>query len=379
MKVLMLQSYYGGIGYWRFETPAKALTEAGVDVFCPSADAINKLTEQAGSFAAYLDMNVPRYDLVHCGYNPKLDVAKVLLETCRRHKVPLIVDLDDNLDAIPTYNAGWSSFYPGSTGQRVTKTFLKHADHVTFSTSTLAKALSYLNPNHTVLENWVNVDGWDHPTPPERALDKGVRLMITGGKGRYGDWEILHEPLESLMRTYPQLRLFFLGATPDWVRQWMSSSSDPAANRAFYLQSTHNVPLFNQLVRYVSPDIIISPTTKNVFNASKSPLKFYEASLAGAAFVCTDFDTYAIAPNDCCLRVDNTPTQWREAISALIDDSHRRDRLVDRAKSWVLANADIKDHIMDRITLYEQVVREAKCRLSPPPVGLEVSSAPEAN
>lgn len=356
MKVLMLPTYHGGIGWWRFQVPAKYLAQAGVDAWCPTADQLDAKIKRVGSFDAWLDANIKDYDVVHVGYTPSLDFAKAVLVACEKYNVPVIVDIDDDFDKVPTYNTGYRGFYPGSPGQKIAKTLARHAAHVTFSTKPLAKALGYLNHNNTVLENWVDIDSWDHPTPPERAADKGIRLMMTGGRGRYGDWQIVKEPLEWAMNKYPNLRLFFLGATPDWVAQWMPSPNDPLANRAFYLQTTQGVALFNQMVRYVAPDIILSPTAKNDFNASKSGLKFYEAALAGAAFVCTDYDTYSCAPNDCCLKVDNTYAQWQGALENLIENAQLRQGLADRAKAYVLDSCGAEAHIEPRITLYEKVV-----------------------
>jgi hypothetical protein len=154
----------------------------------------------------------------------------------------------------------------------------------------------------------------------------------------------------------PMLRLFFMGATPEWVSSYLTDKAHPIANRVFYLHPTPTVFLFNKIVRYVSPDIIISPVQTNEFNRSKSGLKFLEASLAGAAFLCTDYPTYEIAPKGSCLKVDNTPTQWKESLSALIEDPDLRAQLVDRARSYVVDNCTAEAHIQERISFYEEVI-----------------------
>ena len=160
----------------------------------------------------------------------------------------------------------------------------------------------------------------------------------------------------------------------------MSDKLNPEANRVFYIQPTPDVTLFNKVLRYVSPDIIISPVQTNDFNRSKSGLKFLEAALAGAAFLCTDYPTYEIAPKGSCLKVDNTPTQWKESLSALIEDPDLRAQLVDKARDYVLDSCTAEGHIQERISFYEEVIarRASMCRQSLAPVGLGPQSQPEA-
>ena len=385
MKILMLPSIYGGVSWWRFEIPAKMLKDSGIDIYCPTFKELEKQCQSDSGFVNWLQETAPKYDLIHTGYTGVLEAATTLFNIRDKYKIPIIVDIDDNLDHVPTYNSGWKSFRAGAVGNRIAKTQLQHADALTFSTIPLMESLSYIYPTapKIVLENWIDVDSWDYSTQVGRNKETSIRLMITGGGGRYGDWQIFKEPLEWAMKKYdgkegrPLLRLFFLGGTPDWVSPWLESKSNAYDNRCTYLQPCDEVLLFNQMVRYVSPDIILSPTQKNEFNRSKSGLKFLEASLAGAAFICTDFDTYSNAPNDCCIKVDNTFTQWQGAIGELIENVDLRRKLTDKAKSYVLDYCDAKDHISPRIEFYRSIVEGKVCQTSPPvELGQETTSVP---
>lgn len=388
MKILMVPTYYGGISWWRFEIPAKHLRLQGHEVYCPTLDQLKQhIKDSSGSFGVWLLAEMPKYDLVHIGYSPTTDIAKAALIARDTHNVPLITDIDDNLDKVPPYNPGWGAFHAGGIGAKIAKVQLANSDAISFSTEVLAKELSYLTTNNTskVLGNWVDIDSWDCPSPKERQHDQSVRLMVTGGNGRFGDWSIIKEPLEWAMAKYdgtdgkPMLRLFFLGATPDWVEKWMLDKRDPEANRCFYIHPTMYVDLFNKMIRYVSPDIIVSPVQDNDFNRSKSGLKFLEASLAGAAFLCTDYPTYDVAPKGTCLKVDNTPTQWKESLAALIEDPALRGQLVEKARDWTLANATAETHIEPRVLFYQQVIdaRRAKtCQQSLATTGQGPQSVP---
>jgi glycosyltransferase involved in cell wall biosynthesis len=364
MKILMLPSIYGGVSWWRFDIPSKALKAAGYDVTCLNYDETEEAVRQAGSFYSWLRSEAEKHDILHCGYTGVMDAATTIYRIRDECKIPVVVDVDDDLDHVPTYNPGWKSFYPSSIGQRIAKTQLAHANAITLSTKPLAEALAYLvkDTPSAILENWIDVDSWDCPTPPERSLDESVRVMVTGGNGRFGDWAIIKDPLEAAMAKFdgrqgrPMLRLFFLGGTPDWVLPWVQDRLDPLANRCFYIHPTRDVEPFNRAVRYVAPDIILSPVQKNDFNRSKSGLKFLEAALAGAAFLCTDFDTYSLAPQGTCLKVDNTYTQWVESIEALVEDPALRRSLANSAREFVVDKCQAKDHVYSRIEFYTSVL-----------------------
>jgi len=389
VKIMMLPTWFGGVSWWRFEKPAEALRAAGHEVYIPTSEELQHQTKTKNPFE-WMEEKIQNYDILHVGYAADQSLPIALFKFRDKYNIPIVVDIDDDLDHVPTYNKGRSAFYPGSVHSRVVKTQLMHADGVTFSTPPLAETLAYLVKNNlsAVLGNWANPDDFDYSTPKERHEDQSIRLMVTGGSGRYGDWEIFEEPLKWAMAHYdgtggkPMLRLFFMGGTPAWVLPYMSDKLNPEANRVFYIQPTPDVTLFNKVIRYVSPDIIISPVQTNDFNRSKSGLKFLEAALVGAAFLCTDYPTYEIAPKGSCLKVDNIFTQWQESLSALIEDKKLRAKLVDSARDFVLENALAEHYVRERVEFYSKVIsarRASMCQSSSQEVGLVPESAPETS
>jgi hypothetical protein len=325
---------------------------------------------QEGKFRQWAAEQMQTADVIHAGYSGEYQFSKTLFELRDKYEVPIITDIDDDIDGVPTYNTGWRSYGAGKLGQRVVRTQLQYSDGVTYSTTPLFEALSRYNQTGRVLENWVDIDSWDFPTPPNRKDDQSIRIMVTGGRARYGDWSIIKEPLEFVLGKYdgkegrPKARLFFIGGTPDWVQPWMKDKLDPLANSCFYIHPTQDLILFNQLVRHVAPDIILSPVQKNDFNRSKSGLKFLEAALASATFICTDYDTYSNAPDGTCLKVDNTFAQWQGALEEAITNKDLRNRLCEKARSHVVDFCDAKDHISPRLAFYQQVVEAKACQQS---------------
>ena len=115
-------------------------------------------------------------------------------------------------------------------------------------------------------------------------------------------------------------------------------------------------------MRWIAPDIFVAPVEENRFNASKSHLKAYEAAMTGAAFVCTDYETYAPLESGPCFKVSNTFTQWRDTLAALIEDSAMRERAAQRLEQYVLDSWHIDNHIHKWVEFYEEVLASPRVR-----------------
>lgn len=363
MKILHLYTHPGGVNLWRLKIPALALRARGHEVveFDGDNNAYEDIAKvHKGDALRGLCQLAETVDIVHTGYSDILPHTELLVQmreyAARQGRdLPFLVDIDDDLINVPTYNLGYKAYHPGAQGRRVALLQMHVADGVAVSTAPLkevlqshARALYHLpNLDHPSL--WQGL-----PIDPHRGEDKSVRLLFAGGQGRYGDLDVLREPLEWAMAHYdgrvhsgirrPKLRAFFVACTPDWAAKWMQSDSDPTKNDAYHIWHS-DLKTYRATLSWVAPDIMVNPVIINQFNASKSCLKAYEAAHAGAAFLCTDWRTHDPLPNEACVKVDNTPTQWREAIGYLVESPEVRERLAKVMLTHVLENCQIEPHI----------------------------------
>jgi hypothetical protein len=363
VKILHLYTAAGGVAQWRLEIPATALREAGHEVIGFHGDnhAFEDIARVNNDEALpTLCKLMETVDVVHVGYSDILQHTELLVQmreySIRNGRgVPFLTDIDDDLINVPTYNLGYKSYHPGAPGRKVALLQMHVSDGLVVSTVPLGKVLApharavYHLPNLDDARLWV-----DLPYDPARAEDKSIRLLFAGGQGRFGDLAVLQEPLEWAMAHYdgrvhsgerrPKLRTFFVACTPDWASKWMGNDDDPTQNSSFHIW--HSDPkTYRATLAYIAPDIMVNPVVTNPFNASKSCLKAYEASHVGAAFLCTDWPTHDPLPQEVCLKVSNTPTQWKESLGQLIEDKALRTRLSKRLSEFVLENCQIGPHI----------------------------------
>jgi len=363
MKILHLYTQSGGVNQWRMRIPAKALREAGHEVvdFWGDNHAFEDIARANNNDALpTLCKFMETVDIIHCGYSDILHHIELLVQMREYsikigRNVPFLVDLDDDILNVPPYNLGYKAYHPGAPGKKMVLLQMHVADGIAVSTAPLQKIME---PHARALYHLPNLDDaslWEGlPTDPERHNDQSVRLLFAGGQGRYGDLDVVKEPVEWAMGYYdgkvhggsrrPKLHLFTVACTPDWAAPWMQDDTNPQGNSAFHIW--HSDPgTYRAALSWIAPDIFMNPVQTNTFSASKSCIKAYEASHVGAAFIGTDWPTHDPLPAGTCLKVDNTATQWKESLGQLIENEELRRRLATSLKSHVLEKCQIGTHI----------------------------------
>lgn len=371
MRILHIHTQGGGVGYYRSFMPADALRRAGHDVtllnnICEE-NFFFALEETKGGVNQWMLDKGWKHDVVHMGYSTVLSQVSCINGALRNYAqvghdqdLPIAVDMDDDPHSVPTYNTSFKAFTRGAEELKTLLIQMRTADGISVTRQEVADALARDGKSFTVLPNYTHPPDWiDFPIDPNRKDDKSIRLMYVGGQGHYGDITTIEEELEVLMEKYdgkegrPMLRLFWLGCTPDWAAQWMRDKSSPLANRSFYLQPCP-LSTYHQLIRWVSPDILMAPLEHNTFNISKSDIKAYDAVCGEAAFVCSDWPTYRDVPDEVAFK-HSTSSEWSEMVEALILDPSLREKKATHLKEWVLTNRCIDTHIYKWIDFYSKL------------------------
>lgn len=348
MKVLALSTQSSGVGYYRFTVPLSGMKFKDVEVKLLNA-------EECVDFEVNVVKALKTFkpDVVHIGYVTNQEVVGKLLGLREWLGVPFITDIDDDILNVPAYNTAYPYYHGAAQARKIARMQLRVSDSVSVSTPPLAAVLASDCKQTTVLPNCLRASDWESlafgPSHPEY-----IRILFSGNMGRYGDLLVIREALESLMNSRNDVQLLFMGCVPDWATEWMKDVRNPFANRAFSI-STCSIDLYMATLKYLSPDILIAPVDKNEFNKSKSHIKAYDAAMINATLVCTDWPTYGEVPNSAAIKLDNSPYQWHEALTALIDDPGMRFRLSARLKEWAFDSWTIDKHAQKWVDLYSEV------------------------
>ena len=358
MNIVMLNTQGLGVGSYRHWMPAEALKRRGHTVFYTPG--INCSLDNESLFTV-LARYVDDADVIHTGfathptYTGALATARnYILQTAKRN-LPVIIDVDDDLLHVPSYNIGFRDYAVDGFERRAALWCIRNGDALTVTTPHLARLYEDFNYNISTLPNCIHPPEWENlPTDPARKSSEDVRILFAGGVGRKADLDHIQEALELVMAARPQVRLFFMAMMPDWAMQWCPSASDPRANRAFYIDSSDNV-LYKRIVSWLGIDIALAPVVENDFNRGKSDIKVLESPFYGAAAVCSDFETYASVPAECVLKAQTT-YEWKESLLALVDDPVLRAKKKARCLEWACDTRTIDQNIERWEHTYEEAL-----------------------
>ena len=372
LNILMAHTQGGGVGYYRFWLPAKALRDLGHDVtyFTGEFDFYHDIHNNTGlEPAQWIEQQYKsdqRYDIFHNGYSTVIGHVK-FAATLRNYAqqafdsdLHVLVDIDDDPYSVPSYNPSFNKYRRTSDEKKNLLIHLRTSDAVSVTMPPLVSIIKQDAPATYLLPNYCEPLDWDHfPRDPQRDDDKSIRIMYCGGVGHYGDLATIKEVIERVMAKYdgkerPMVRLFWLGCTPDWTLPYMLDKVNPLANRAFYIQPCH-INTYWRAIRWISPDILIAPVECNEFNKSKSDIKAYDAVIGNSAFLCTDWDTYDQLPQGTCFKARGD-VQWQCTLEALIEDKSLRQQSASKLREFVFDTRQIKHHIYKWVDVYRDLI-----------------------
>jgi glycosyltransferase involved in cell wall biosynthesis len=239
---------------------------------------------------------------------------------------------------------------------------LEMADVVTCSTQGVADALQKeVTPRRIrVFPNLVRMD-WYEQVDLREDPDK-VKILWQGGIAHYEDWYPLREALGNITRKYPQVEWIIWGAQFPWVKELI-----PAHRMKFKPWCAYQE--YRLRLAMIGHDISLAPLSSNVFNDCRSAIKFYEGSVLKkpAATLAQNTGAYQkeIVDGETGL-LFNTPEEFENKLSLLIEDVTERKRLAANAKDWISENRDAMKRVPEMVAYWEQV-REEKKREQPHP------------
>ena len=335
MKILALHRQQTAVGYYRTWMPARTLAKLGHEVTW--WEGCNYITAMKGAPIDWLAKNGP-YDLILT--DRPLTEPELGWLTAARHEWPgckLVVDFDDDFMAVPKWNEAYSSWQPGQLFYEVGLASLAAAELVTVSTERLKEKFKKWCHAVTVVPNRLDLRDWEgFPVDPERVKDPAVRVFYGGSPTHVMDVEEAKEGLLGFLRKPPcRVRFVCMGWVPDWL---MEVAHEHRREMRVVCLPFHRFEDYPASVAWGGCDVAIAPLREHAFNEAKSNIKWLEAAAQGMAFLASDVGPYKRdVPGEGAVKVENTGTQWREALEALVTDRDLRERKVAKAGELVRA------------------------------------------
>jgi O-antigen biosynthesis protein len=257
---------------------------------------------------------------------PTLAQAEALVQACRQRSLPLILDLDDALFALPADHPERGRYAPAIPAL---EHLLAAADLRVFSTATLAAQCQQFGPQ-AVLANGLDAEAWAGPVRFPRAEAEGpLQLLYMGSRTHDGDLALILPELDALAASDPHAFRFTLvgGVSQPLQRPWLHSLAVPLDARRY--------PRFVRWLRRLPRhDLGLAPLKFNPFNASKSDVKLLDYAALGLPSLCSPGPAYQHLL-EAGLALPAEPGQWGEQIRWAVRHRRRLRRLAQSAHGYL--------------------------------------------
>lgn len=193
----------------------------------------------------------------------------------------------------------------------------------------------------------------------DMAPNKRVKILWQGGQNHWQDWVPLKDAIRNIAKKY-DCDWVVWGVNYDWITEVIPPER---------LEFLPWVDWREYKVRRVTvgEDISLAPLAQTRFNNCRSAIKAYEAAMAKRPAVTLAQRTgpYAdeLIDGDTASLFD-TPEQFEEQLSLLIENPIKRERLATNMKQWVSEHRDAMKKVPELIRFYEEL-RAAKPRTQP--------------
>jgi len=252
-----------------------------------------------------------------------------LMDYCVKQQIPTVYMLDDNWLSIagewPEYT---SMFSPGAPPYENFMYCLLRANRVLTYNPVLAEDLRPYSQQLEVLSTNIDLTLF-----PKREGADGKRPRV-GYAGSLRREDSAFAALFDLACTRDDFDVFVMsGSIPDRLKALPHG-------RLVYHPYVFGYRRYAQTLCEARPDVLLGPLSGTRTDASKCPNKYLEITAAGAAGIYSRTAPYDRFIRDRCngLLVDNEVTQWKSAISELLDNPQLRKGIVEAADRHVRAH-----------------------------------------
>ncbi|RLA17628.1 MAG: hypothetical protein DRQ56_08900, partial [Gammaproteobacteria bacterium] len=200
------------------------------------------------------------------------DDGQYVREQCKEnYQAEIITDIDDWYDDIPETNPAKAVHKRFHLDKKLSAMH-EMADTICCSTPFL---VDKMGPRAKLCPNFIVEENWEFPKRTTKRDDECV-LMFGAGMGRAGEIHEIREALRTFLKE-PNTKIVFIGA-------WHKFASEFPPGKVIWSRFAEAWD-YPQLIRWIAPDITISPMEHRDFNLAKSNIKWLESAMIDACFV----------------------------------------------------------------------------------------------
>lgn len=254
-------------------------------------------------------------------------------QMCREARAVMVFEIDDDLFHVDPGSIAAHRFFSIPEVRANLRANIAAAHVVTVSTETLAEVLRPLNPNVTVVPNFISAADLALPVPVEHPT-LGPTVGWYGSESHAPDFTEAAPQIVRYLRRNPRVRYHQMGGTFGWERAIESDQ----------FRVTGWIDGLAALMREIDFQVGLAPLLDNAFNRSKSDLKAKELAALGIPIVASAVGPYLETVQEgvtgLLVRREH---EWNAHLHALLSDEERRVSMGKAAREWA-ASQTIEEH-----------------------------------
>lgn len=233
-------------------------------------------------------------------------------------KKPIILDIDDNVQATRPHNPGYRSFHPNSPHMQWNIKAMGVFDGFTVSTQNLKDFYStYTDKKIYVCPNSLDFKERDEIYKKDfsksELYKKGEEEIRIGWLGSASHWENLHhieKPIIDILKKYPNVHFYYTALFGDL---FLDAEVQDQIHKAKWSDLKH----WAETIVEHNFDIALAPLMDNDFNRAKSNLRVLEYASAHYPVICSPVEPYKVF-TDKEVRFAMEKDEWFDAMEDLI-------------------------------------------------------------
>ena len=281
-------------------------------------------------------------DILYLNYTTNPWAFSIMGCMARKHKRTIVLDMDDALWDVLTDNTAYEVFKKGSEGIRNFTAICNEVDYITCTNPYLRNVITHNTSKYQdkimIFPNFIDLDLYKHRSP----FKDTDQIQITHF-GSSSHWKSLQDEefakgIDRIFREYPNVVFKTIGAfLPKYKKRWGMRYSHDFGDVDVYTWIKDKFPKFMD-----ETDIIVSPLSVNVYNRSKSSIKFLEASSAGKPGVYQRIRQYEeVVKEGKNGFLAGSADEWYQSIKKMVDDKELRQKIGKEAfktieKDWTI-------------------------------------------
>ena len=263
--------------------------------------------------------------------------------------IPIVLDTDDDIYNVRPTNPGYSAYHPGSehiTWNKYAAT--KIFDAMSVSTQQLVDIYKKDNPKVFLLPNGLDMKEWNSH-PKKQHDDNLIRISFIGSSAHGEGVSMIKKPILEIMQKYPKVKFLITHV----YRHFFDDYPEDIKARMEFIPwiALKDWP---KEVKNLGINIGLAPLTDNLFNRSKSNLRWMEYAASNMAAIVSPVKPYLCVKDSVTGIFAQEKEEWFDAMERLITNKELMYNISKAAYEEVSTKYDIAKNI----SLWEKTYRE---------------------